>query len=45
MSKYAKVKLEPIISSELPHSPISIEEDSILIAISQSGESADVLKQ
>ena len=44
MSKYAKVKLEPIISSELPHSPISIEEDSILIAISQSGESADVLE-
>ena len=44
MSKYAKIKLEPIISSELPHSPISIEEDSILIAISQSGESADVIE-
>ena len=44
MSKYAKVKLEPIISSELPHSPIAIEEDSILIAISQSGESADVIE-
>ena len=44
MSKYAKVKLEPIISSELPHSPISIEEGSILIAISQSGESADVIE-
>ena len=44
MSKYAKVKLEPIISSELPHSPISIEDDSILIAISQSGESADVIE-
>jgi glucosamine--fructose-6-phosphate aminotransferase (isomerizing) len=44
MSKYAKVKLEPIISSELPHSPISIESNSILIAISQSGESADVIE-
>ena len=44
MSKYAKVKLEPIISSELPHSPIVIEKDSILIAISQSGESADVIE-
>ena len=44
MSKYAKIKLEPIISSELPHSPISIEKDSILIAISQSGESADVIE-
>ncbi len=44
MSRYAKVKLDPIISSELPHSPISIEENSILIAISQSGESADVIE-
>ncbi|MEX0656886.1 MAG: glutamine--fructose-6-phosphate transaminase (isomerizing) [Nitrosopumilaceae archaeon] len=44
MSKYAKIKVEPIISSELPHDPESIEENSILIAISQSGESADVLE-
>ena len=44
MSKYAKIKLEPIISSELPFSPDSIEENSIFIAISQSGESADVLE-
>lgn len=44
MSKYAKIKIEPIISSELPHSPDSIEENSILIAVSQSGESADVLE-
>ena len=42
--KYAKVKIEPIISSELPHSPETIESNSILIAISQSGESADVLE-
>ncbi|MCV0410330.1 glutamine--fructose-6-phosphate transaminase (isomerizing) [Nitrosopumilus sp.] len=42
-SKYAKIKVEPIMSSELQFSPDSIEENSILIAISQSGESADVL--
>lgn len=44
MSKYAKIKVEPIISSELPSIPESIEPNSILIAISQSGESADVLE-
>ena len=44
MSKYAKVKIEPIISSELPTLLDSIEPNSILIAISQSGESADVLE-
>ena len=43
-SKYAKIKTEPIMSSELQFSPDSIEENSILIAISQSGESADVLE-
>ena len=43
LSKYAKIKAEPIISSELQFSQDSIEENSILIAISQSGESADVL--
>ena len=43
-SKYAKLKIEPIISSELPFSPDSIEYESTLIAISQSGESADVLE-
>lgn len=43
LSKYAKIKAEPIISSELQFSPDIIEENSILIAISQSGESADVL--
>lgn len=43
-SKYAKIKAEPIMSSELQFSPESIEENSIIIAISQSGESADVLE-
>ena len=42
-SKYAKIKAEPIMSSELQFSPESIDENSIIIAISQSGESADVL--
>ncbi|MHA7647858.1 glutamine--fructose-6-phosphate transaminase (isomerizing) [Nitrosopumilus sp. S4] len=43
-SKYAKIKIDTIMSSELQFSPDSIEENSILIAISQSGESADVLE-
>ncbi|MBI5698330.1 MAG: glutamine--fructose-6-phosphate transaminase (isomerizing) [Thaumarchaeota archaeon] len=42
--KYAKIKVEPIISSELSFTPDTIEPNSILIAISQSGESADVLE-
>jgi len=44
MSNYAKIKIEPIIASELPFSPDVIEKDSTLITISQSGESADVLE-
>ena len=44
MSKHAKLKIEPIISSELQFAPDSIENDSTLIAMSQSGESADVLE-
>jgi len=44
LSKYAKIKAESIIASELQFSPESIESNSILIAISQSGESADVLE-
>ena len=44
MSKYANIKSETILSSELPTLPNSIEPNSILIAISQSGESADVLE-
>ncbi|MFQ5782075.1 MAG: glutamine--fructose-6-phosphate transaminase (isomerizing) [Nitrosopumilus sp.] len=44
LSKYVKIKAEPIMSSELQFASDSIEENSILIAISQSGESADVLE-
>ena len=44
LSKYVKIKAESIISSELQFTPETIEENSIFIAISQSGESADVLE-
>ena len=44
LSKYARIKSESIISSELQFAPDSIEPNSILIAVSQSGESADVLE-
>jgi glucosamine--fructose-6-phosphate aminotransferase (isomerizing) len=44
LSKYLKIKADPVMSSELQFSPDSIEENSIIIAISQSGESADVLE-
>lgn len=43
-SKYAKIKIEPIISSEASFSPHIFEEKSLLMALSQSGESADVLE-
>ena len=43
MSKFAKIKINTVISSEFPFSPDDIEQGSTLIAISQSGESADVL--
>ena len=44
LSKFAKIKTESIIASEIQFSTYSIEANSILIAISQSGESADVLE-
>ena len=43
-SKYAKVKAEPIMASEIQFEQDSIEKNSTVIAISQSGESADVLE-
>lgn len=43
-SKFAKIKVEPVISSEVQFSSDMFEPQSILIAISQSGESADVLE-
>ncbi|MFQ6025267.1 MAG: glutamine--fructose-6-phosphate transaminase (isomerizing) [Nitrosopumilaceae archaeon] len=44
LSKYAKIKVEPIIASELQFSPDSVDAHSVLMALSQSGESADVLE-
>lgn len=44
LSKYAKIKAEPVIASELPFLSGVIEPGSTLVAISQSGESADVLE-
>lgn len=44
LAKYAKIKADTIISSELQFSSQIIEPESTLIAISQSGESADVLE-
>lgn len=44
LAKYAKIKVEPIIASELQFSSDVIDANSTVIAISQSGESADVLE-
>ena len=44
LSKYAKIDVEPIVSSETQFSPIHFDKSSLLIALSQSGESADVLE-
>ncbi|TLX85224.1 MAG: glutamine--fructose-6-phosphate transaminase (isomerizing) [Thaumarchaeota archaeon] len=42
--KYAKIKLESVIASEARFYPDYFDNHSILIALSQSGESADVLE-
>ena len=43
-SKYGKVKVEPLVSSETEFAPVNFDKNSLLIALSQSGESADVLE-
>ncbi len=43
-AKYAKIRVETIMSSEVQFAVEMIEPDSVLVAISQSGESADVLE-
>ena len=43
LSRHARIKSECIVSSEFGFVADGIEKDSVLIAISQSGESADVL--
>jgi glucosamine--fructose-6-phosphate aminotransferase (isomerizing) len=44
LAKYAKRKSEAIMSSEFQYSVHDIEEGSVVFAISQSGETADVLE-
>jgi glucosamine--fructose-6-phosphate aminotransferase (isomerizing) len=42
--KYAGIKIDAIMASEISSSPELLPENSTIIAISQSGESADVLE-
>jgi len=42
--KYTGIKIDAIMASEISSSPELLPENSIIIAISQSGESADVLE-
>jgi glucosamine--fructose-6-phosphate aminotransferase (isomerizing) len=43
LAKFAKIRVETIMSSEFQYAPETLDKDSALIAISQSGETADVL--
>ena len=44
LSKFAKIRAEAIISSEFQYTFDDIDKTSVIIAISQSGETADVLQ-
>jgi glutamine---fructose-6-phosphate transaminase (isomerizing) len=44
LSKFAKIRAEAIMSSEFQYTFDAIDNSSVLIAISQSGETADVLQ-
>jgi glutamine---fructose-6-phosphate transaminase (isomerizing) len=44
LSKFSKIRVEAIMSSEFEYSSDALDENSVLIAISQSGETADVLQ-
>lgn len=44
IQRYAGIHVEPVMASEFPHAPDIIGEDTVFIAVSQSGESADVLE-
>ncbi len=44
LAKFAKIRVETIMSSEFQYTPEILDKDSALIAISQSGETADVLQ-
>ena len=43
MLRHGGVRVEPVMSSEFPHSPVSMDGGSVLLALSQSGETADVI--
>jgi glucosamine--fructose-6-phosphate aminotransferase (isomerizing) len=43
LAKFAKIRSEVIVSSEFHYFSDNIEADSVIIAISQSGETADVI--
>jgi len=43
-SKYARIRTETIMSSEFEYSSDLLDSNSVLLAISQSGETADVLQ-
>ena len=43
-SKYARIRPETIMSSEFEYSSDLLDSNSVLLAISQSGETADVLQ-
>ena len=43
LARHARVAAEAVMSSELPHDPAQAGPGSLLVALSQSGESADVL--
>ena len=44
LSKRAGLRAEPVMSSEMPHWPEPVPGGSVLLALSQSGESADVIE-
>ena len=44
LGRWAGLEVEPIISSEAHFAPVPMDPGSVLIALSQSGESADVLE-
>lgn len=43
LSRYAKKRADPLIASEVQFVPHFLDEQAVLLAISQSGESADIL--
>ena len=44
LSRRAGLRAEPVMSSEMPHWPEPVPGGSVLVALSQSGESADVIE-